>query len=399
LEKKGKQKTEVLSCLSELLKDDYSFSSGKILGSMCSEPHDIGYTVFTKYLEKNIGDAGIFPATLELEKKVISTIGNLLSAENAQGAIVTGGTEANILAMWTARNIYDGTRREVILPASAHFSFDKAADLLGLELRKIPLKKDGTVDIEAVENAVTPKTMALVGVAGTTGLGAVDSIPQLSEIALKHNLYLHVDAAFGGFVLPFLKEAGYPQPKFDFSLPGVNSITVDPHKMGRAPIPAGGILYRNNKYYSQIQSKVEYLAGGKTIQHTIVGTRSGASIAAVWAILEHFGREGFIHTVRHAMDTTIWLKNKIDEIDEISPAIFPIINVIGITAKGIPISDIVNRMRDKGWALSNFKDFFRLVLMPHVTQNGLTAFLEDISQYLKENNSGINNIGNNTYYP
>ena len=117
----------------------------------------------------------------------------------------------------------------------------------------------------------------------------------LSNICLENDIYLHVDAAFGGYSIPFLNEIGYELPKFDFSLRGVCSITIDPHKMGLAPIPTGGILFREKKYLDAMSIETPYLTEER--QSTIVGTRTGASTAATWALLKYFGKrrlsEGF----------------------------------------------------------------------------------------------------------
>ena len=172
--------------------------------------------VYARFLEKNLGDSGLFPATAELEKETIQMIGSLLSNEKASGHIITGGTEANILALWAAKKSAKKEKCEVIVPASAHCSFDKAGDLLDIKIVRVRLDSKFQVDTDAVAKAITPNTIAVVGVAGTTGLGAVDPIARLSEIALDNGLYLHVDAAFGGFVLPFLKELGHDVPIFDF---------------------------------------------------------------------------------------------------------------------------------------------------------------------------------------
>lgn len=115
---------------------------------------------------------------------------------------------------------------EIIVPASAHLSFEKAADLLSMKIVKAGLNERFQVDMAAVRKAVNPRTVAIVGIAGTTGLGVVDPIDELSELALEENLYLHVDAAFGGFVVPFLKELGYKVP----------SLTL--HSLGFAPSPS-----------------------------------------------------------------------------------------------------------------------------------------------------------------
>jgi tyrosine decarboxylase/aspartate 1-decarboxylase len=226
---KGLAEKALLEELESRLQGDFSYDSGRIVGSMCTSPHPIARKVYTRFLDKNLGDSGLFPVVAEIEKETIKMLGTLLSNSEASGHIVTGGTEANVLALWTARKFANKTNCEVIVPASAHCSFDKAADLLGLKIVKAKLNDRFQVDVDAVKRAVNPKTIAIVGIAGTTGLGVVDPIEELSDLAQERSLYFHVDAAFGGFVLPFLKDLGYKVTVFDFAVPGVCSITVDPH--------------------------------------------------------------------------------------------------------------------------------------------------------------------------
>ncbi|HSQ53119.1 MAG TPA: aminotransferase class V-fold PLP-dependent enzyme, partial [Acidobacteriota bacterium] len=215
---KGITKNAVIKKLETKLQRDFSYDSGKILCSMCTNPHSFAKQIYRKYLEKNLGDPSLFPASAELEQETVTMLGSLLSNPHASGSIVSGGTEANIIALWTARNIDKKKRGEVIVPVSAHYSFDKASDLLNLKLIKVKLNNRFQMDVKATEKAITSKTVAIVGVAGSTGLGVVDPIGELSDLALTNNLYLHVDAAFGGFVLPFFKELGYKALDFDFSL-------------------------------------------------------------------------------------------------------------------------------------------------------------------------------------
>ena len=379
LEEKGLDNEAIEKELRSRLAGDINFDSGNILGSMCTRPHPLGVSVFTRYIEKNAGDPGLVADTVALEEETIGIIGSMLSLpRGAAGYIVTGGTEANILALWTARKRAGKKDPEVILPDSAHFSFDKAADLLGLRLRKIPSTPDSGIDIKEVRKALNGNTIALVGVAGTTSLGTVDPVDQLSKIALEKGLYLHVDAALGGFVLPFLKELGYRVPPWDFSRKGVSSITIDPHKMGMAVIPSGGIIYRNNELAETIRVPVPYLSGGENAHATIVGTRSGASVLAVWALLRHLGRSGYRNIVRRCMDLARETYEQIRSIDGVEPVREPVINVLGIGSSRFDIGKIAGRLRERGWAISLFPSHIRLVFMPHVYPDHMKGFLDDL---------------------
>lgn len=374
----GMSQRKVLEELESRLTKDADYKTGRIIGSMCNDPHPLARKVYARFSEKNLGDSGLFPATAELEKETIRMIGDLLSNEKASGHIITGGTEANILALWAAKKSAKKEKCEVIVPASAHCSFDKAGDLLDIRIVRIKLNNKFQVDTEAVEKAITPNTIALVGIAGTTGLGTVDPIARLSEISQEKDLYLHVDAAFGGFVLPFLKQLGYDIPVFDFEASGVCSMTVDPHKMGLAPIPAGGILFRNEKIKEFISWNISYLAGGEAKHATIVGTRSGASVVAVWSLLKHLGRDGYEQIVRRCMRLTSKLAEEIPKIEGLELMTKPTMNVVGLTSHTLDVKQLAHELRLKGWAVALFPRHIRIVVMPHVKEKHIDEFLEDL---------------------
>jgi len=384
MQKDGTAKKQVLEELENRLKGDFTFESGKIIGSMCTLPHSYAQKVYAQFMDRNLGDAGLFPAVAQLEKEVILMLGSLLSNAKASGHVVTGGTEANLLALWASKRISKKENGEVIVPVSAHCSFDKAADLLGLKLVKVGLNSKFQVDVEAVEKAVNQRTIAVVGVAGTTGLGVVDPIAELSEIVVEKGLYFHVDAAFGGFVLPFLKELGYNVSQFDFSLEGVSSITVDPHKMGLAPIPAGGILFRDEKVENAIAWNVSYLAGGETQQATLVGTRSGASVIAVWALLKHLGVEGYAKIVKRCMHLTFKLAREIPKIKGLDIVVEPTVNVVGLKSETFDIGLVAKELRLRKWAVSLFPKHIRVVVMPHIRKSHIDSFLTDLREISKK---------------
>ena len=200
-------KEDILKKLSEIHKLDHDYADGRILGSMCTQAHPFAKEVYCNFLDTNLGDPGLFKGTKSLEDEVVKSIGSLLSLDNAYGNIVTGGTEANIMAIRAARNharkykgIVDG---EIIIPSSAHFSFKKAADMLNLKIVEAKLDDNYKIDVESVKQSISDKTVAIVAIAGTTELGLIDPIEEISKIAHENNIYFHVDAAFGGFQFHF----------------------------------------------------------------------------------------------------------------------------------------------------------------------------------------------------
>ena len=160
---------------------DFTFSSGHILGSMCTQSHPLAKEAYIKFLDTNLGDPDLFPGTKKIETEFISFISALLhSPKNAAGQIVSGCTEGNITAMWVARQLTG--KKEIIIPESAHFSFKKIASLMDMHLIPIKLTSDYVMDVSNVRNKICNKTAAVVGIAGSTELGAIDPLPELSDI-------------------------------------------------------------------------------------------------------------------------------------------------------------------------------------------------------------------------
>ena len=383
MQEKPIDKEDILKELEKIHNFDSDYADGRILGSMCTEPHPFAKEVYCKFLDTNLGDSGLFKGTKFIEDEVIKSIGELLSLDEAYGNIVTGGTEANIMAIRAARNharkykgIVDG---EVIIPESAHFSFKKAADMLNLKIVEAELDENYKIDVNSLKELISDKTVAIVAIAGTTELGLIDPIEEISKIAYENNIYFHVDAAFGGFSIPFLKEIGYDLPVFDFSLPGVCSITVDPHKMGLAPIPAGGIIFRKEEYLEVMAVDSPYLTV-KT-QSTIVGTRLGASSAATYAIMKYFGREGYCKLAEELMEKTIFFKEGLEKIGY-DVVCEPELNIVAFNHPDMDTNVLAEKLEKLNWRVSVAKCpvAIRVVLMNHIKKSHLKELLEDLKE-------------------
>jgi len=374
MEERGMSREEIESLLQEKKLKDLSYK--RVLSSMCTYPHEIAAYAHNKFLESNLGDSGLFPGTKEMEDEVIRMIGALLGNENAFGYVSTGGTESNIQAIRAVRN---RKRREglsgmnIIVPETAHFSFDKIADILCIEVRKAALDVELRVDVNSVEELIDDKTICVVGIAGTTEFGQIDPIKELSEIAKDEGIFLLVDAAFGGFVIPFL-EAKY---EFDFSLDGVSSISIDPHKMGMSTISSGCILFREELYLEELAVLTPYLTTKE--QCSLIGTRSGASAAATFAVLKYLGSEGLKEIVRECMRVTRLLVRGAKEIG-IRPVIEPVMNVVTLSFPAAEVERVANALEERGWRVSvtRVPKALRLVIMPHVKEETVKLFLEDL---------------------
>lgn len=360
---------------------DFTFSNSHILGSMCTAPHPIAKKAYLKFLETNLGDPELFPGTKELETRFIQFLLTLFHApKTATGHIVSGGTEGNITAMWIAKEL--SRKNKIIVPESAHFSFAKIASIMNMKLCLIPLTSEYIMDIKKIRKNITKNTAAVVAVAGSTELGTIDPIPELSDLCNDEHLFLHVDAAFGGFVIPFLHELGYQVPDFDFKLQGVSTICVDSHKMGWSAIPMGTLCIRENHWLEEISVKSPCISS-KT-QAGILGTRPGGPIAAAYAVTKYLEYDGYTKLVKRCMQTTQYMEKQITTIG-LSVIQQPTMNVLGVRIKNP--TRLVNALSQKGWRVNavDHLSCIRLVMMPHVTKKIVDDFILVLKKTCEEN--------------
>ena len=374
MEDKGIEFKRVMARLEQAQKSDHSFSDGRVLGSMCTSPLEIAKKAHAMFVEANLGNPGLYPGTKKLEEELIKMFGTLLHGSNIYGNVVSGGTEANITALWIARNLTK--KRDVIFPKSAHFSVKKACDLLNLNPIMVDLDDEYGMCVDSAHDKISEQTAAVMCVAGTTELGVIDPIEELSELCCEKT-FLHVDAAFGGFVLPFLRELGYEVPKFDFELDGVCSLAIDAHKMGMAIIPSGALLLRDRKYLDKIAFESPYLTTMR--QTSLSGTRCSASIASTYAVMRYLGMEGYKRIVKSCMDVTKYLVKRIKEMG-LELVIQPKMNIVGIKLRNS--KGVYDELNKKDWktSLARYPQCLRIVVMPHVTIEVIDNFIPDLEE-------------------
>ncbi|WNY25731.1 tyrosine decarboxylase MfnA [Methanolapillus millepedarum] len=391
MQEKGISEKEIFSELEKFSAMDTNFK--KVMSSMCTIPHPIAVKAHQMFIQSNMGDPGLFLGTCEMEKQVIEMAASLLKHPNpsdAAGHLTSGGTESNIEAVYHMKARHPGdkdTKLNLVVPATAHFSFEKIANMFNIQLRKTDLDSSYRALPRSVESKIDENTIGLIGIAGNTEFGEMDPVGALSEIAQKYNLPLHIDAAFGGFVYPFLKDQNELN-QFGFNLPGVTSVSMDPHKMGFSVIPAGIILFKDDSVLDhsldKIKVKTPYLTS--KFQSTLTGTRPGSAVAATYAVMKHLGREGYEKNVEHCLGLTEHLFKKLIGI-KLKPK-YPAINILTVEVGGVQQTTHIRRcLREQfGWYVSETKTktALRMVLMPHVTMEDIDQFVLDL-KYILEN--------------
>lgn len=337
----------------------------RVLSSMCTEPHPVAREAAERFLATNPGDPATYQQIADLERQAVETLGEVARLDAPHGYIASGGTESNIQAVRAARNLARRDDPNVVAPESIHFSFQKAAEVLGVELRVAPVDDDHRATLDAIAEHVDDDTVLVAGVAGSTEYGRVDPIPELAAIAHEHDALFHVDAAWGGFALPFTDYA------WDFTDAAVDTMAIDPHKLGQSAVPAGGFLAREQRVVDALAVDTPYLES--TSQATLTGTRSGAGVASAAAAMDELWPDGYRTQFEVSMSDAAWLADQLVDrgFDVVEPT-------LPLVAVAVPES-LFAALRDRGWRISRTATGeLRVVCMPHVTREQLSAFVADV---------------------
>jgi glutamate/tyrosine decarboxylase-like PLP-dependent enzyme len=310
---------------------------------------------YNMFFSENALNPSAFPSLRRFEAEVVRMCAGLFHGDaQVEGTMTSGGTESILMAVKTAREWARATHPEiatpeVIIPSTAHPAFHKAFHYFGLKGVVVPVGPDYRVQMDAVRAALSPQTILLVGSAPSYPHGVLDPIRDLSALALEKGILLHVDACIGGFMLPFARKLGHAIPDFDFSLPGVTSISADLHKYGYAAKGASVVLYRGaDLRRHQFYVYTEW-PGGIYASATMLGTRSGGSIAAAWAALNAIGMDGYLALARRTMQATAAIRAGIEAIEGLEIVGDPDMSLIAFRAPDLDIYAIGDELNLRGW--------------------------------------------------
>lgn len=312
---------------------------------------------YTLFFSENGLNPMAFPSLKKFEAEVVAMTATLLGGDaETAGNMTSGGTESLLMAVKTARD-WARTERpsiavpEMILPATAHPAFFKAAHYFDVKAVSVPVDANFRADVQAVKSAITSDTILLVGSAPSYPQGAMDPIPELAQLAREHDLLMHVDACVGGMMLPFVHKLGYPVPAFDLSVPGVTSLSVDLHKYGYAPKGASVLLYKTHalrRYQFYVHTD---WAGGIYASPSLMGTRPGGAIAGAWAVMNFLGEEGYMQIADTVMQTATKIRQAINDIQGLVVLGEPVMSVMAIGSRGLNVYEVGDELNTRGWYL------------------------------------------------
>jgi putative pyridoxal-dependent aspartate 1-decarboxylase len=308
-------------------------------------------------LNQNLVKVETSKAFTPLERQVLGMMHNLVyqqddnfyqnwmhSAEHSLGALCSGGTVANISALWVARNKllkadgdFRGVSREglhramkhygyqdlaILVSDRGHYSLKKSADILGIgqeNVIAIPTDEHNKIDCQKLAEkcqqlaAQNVKVLAIVGVAGTTETGNIDPLDKMAEIAQKNQCHFHVDAAWGGATL--LSNKYRPLLK---GIEQADSVTIDAHKQMYVPMGAGLVIFKDPTSVSAIEHHAEYILrkGSKDLgSHTLEGSRPGMAML-VYASLHIISRPGYEMLINQAIEKAEYFAELINQHDD-----------------------------------------------------------------------------------
>ncbi|MFX1575138.1 MAG: pyridoxal phosphate-dependent decarboxylase family protein [Promethearchaeota archaeon] len=389
LPEKGIPESELLKQMEEISKGDINWRDGKVWSLVyhATDKHtEMLKKAYTMFFSKNALSPIAFPSLKKFETEVISMAIDLFNGDKrCCGSMTSGGTESILMAIktyrdWAEEKFPDVKEPEMVLPSSAHPAFDKGADYFKVKSVRVPVDTEThRADIKAMERALTKNTILMVGSACDFPRGVVDPISELGTIVKEHGIGLHVDACLGGFMLPFAKKLGYEIPDFDFSVPGVTSISADVHKYGYGAKGASTILYQKERVWKHQFSVYTDWSGGIYISPSMRGTRPGGAIAAAWAAMKGLGFEGYMNLAKIVMDASKRLIRGINQIPELYIIGKPVISVFSFTSDKIDIYQLGDLLDKKGWHLDRiqFPNALHMMVNPHHAEI-VDKFLTDL---------------------
>jgi sphinganine-1-phosphate aldolase len=358
----GTARSEILAMMADMAsRENVVWENGHCSGTMyCGdhEHYDFLNEAFANFSYVNTLQRDMCPSATKFEAEVIAMTLDMLGAGSLRdatpgGLVTSGGSSSIAHAVLAYREGNPNVARpNMIKPETAHPAFAKAGHLFGVDMKIAPVDPVSLqVDLEWVRANVDANTVALIGSAPNYGYGTIDPIEGLGAIALEHGIGLHVDGCLGGFLLPFGRELGFDIPPFDFSVPGVTTISADTHKYGYALKGTSVLAFadqslRNSQYF--------YLtdwSGGKYCSPGMDGSRSGGLLAATWAAMVSLGREGYRTYAQAIFETSFTMQDAIRS--------HPSLRIMGrpsflfsFTSDEFDIYLVNDFLRTKGWRMN-----------------------------------------------
>lgn len=371
----------------KVFNQDNSFlANAPFMSTLVQNPNHIGCHTIGK-------SEPFFQGTHDIERELIDicAIDILKGESNKQdGYVASGGTEANIQAIWIYRNYFtndcSAKREEICIVCSedTHYSMDKAANLLVLDIVKIPvddntreISEEGVLKTIKFAQEQGKKYFIVISNMMTTMFGSVDNIDTYTDALERASceFKLHIDGAYGGFYYPFSDK----NSKLTFQNPHITSFTLDAHKMAQAPYGTGIFLIRKNFIHHANTKQASYVAGEDL---TLIGSRSGANAIATWMILTKNGPYGWQEKIFILQKRAEWMCQQLGDLN-IHFYRHPHSNILTISSQLVD-HEIATEFGLVPDDHSN-PNWFKIVIMEHVTIEKLSKLVDRLKESVAQN--------------
>ncbi len=278
---------KVLLEVADRMRDNFPYAHPFYAGQMLKPPHPIARLAYALAQHVNPNNHALDGgrASSAMEKECVAELSRMVGWNDHLGHLTSGGTVANLEALWIAGKTRPG--RTIVASSQAHYTHSRISEVLGLVCDTIAVDRFGRMDLDALARRLERGDVGTVVVTlGTTAIGAVDNLEKVLEMRSKHGFRVHVDAAYGGYFGLASNLAPETRAAFD-ALRHADSIAIDPHKHGLQPYgcgcilfadPSVGAFYKHDSPYTYFSSAELHLG-----EISLECSRAGASAVALWA--------------------------------------------------------------------------------------------------------------------
>jgi glutamate decarboxylase len=357
-------------------------------------------------MPKNLIDQDEYPQTDEIHHRVVSMIGTLFHAPAsgaASGSATIGSSEAIMLGMLAHKRSWQNRRRaagestehpNMVVGADVHTCWEKFARYFEVEARIVPMEEGRyTVAAEQVEPFLDERTIGVAGVLGTTFTGEMDDLRSINDMLARVErerglqIPMHVDAATGGFIIPFSQ----PELHWDFRLSHVRSINVSNHKFGLVYPGMGTIVFRDSADLpEELVFHINYL-GGDIPNYSLNFSRPSNTVILQYFNFLRLGRAGYERIIANALANARALAGELARIEGVELVNggqhFPIVALRAVDPEAIDLMEISHMLRETGWIVPAYTlpanaehiTLMRMVLKENFSRDMVDMLAHDLS--------------------
>jgi len=276
----------VLLEAAERMHDNYPYFHPQYAGQMLKPPHAVARLAYALAMWINPNNHALDGgrASSAMEKEAVAEIARMFGWDTHLGHLTSGGTMANLEALWIAGELKPGAT--VLASSQAHYTHSRISAVLKLPFESVPVDRSGRMDIAALERRLQAGGVGtVVATLGTTATGSVDPLPEILKLRDRHGFRLHADCAYGGYYVLADNLGPGARAAFD-RIAEVDSIVIDPHKHGLQPYGCGCVLFRDPAVGSHYRHDSPYTYFSSDELHlgeiSLECSRPGAAAVALW---------------------------------------------------------------------------------------------------------------------